>query len=56
LQFGGPPCKKQYAQNRGDAFLTAFFKAFYTVGFHPWQQRTRDLLDQWAAEPELMSY
>jgi predicted metal-dependent hydrolase len=38
------------------AFLTAFFKAFYTVGFNPWQQDTRDLLDQWAAEPELMSY
>ncbi|MDG1944057.1 MAG: metal-dependent hydrolase [Halioglobus sp.] len=32
------------------------YKAFYTVGFHPWQQDTRDLLDQWAAEPQPMSY
>ena len=27
------------------------YKAFYADGFHPWQQDTRDLLTQWAAEP-----
>jgi predicted metal-dependent hydrolase len=28
------------------------YKAFYTEGFHPWQQDTRELLVQWAAEPQ----
>lgn len=28
------------------------YKAFYTHGFHPWQQDTRELLVQWAAEPQ----
>jgi len=31
------------------------YKAFYTRGFHPWQQDTRELLVQWAAEPQLLS-
>jgi len=31
------------------------YKAFYTHGFHPWQQDTRELLVQWAAEPQLAS-
>lgn len=26
------------------------YKAFYSPDFHPWEQDTRDLLDQWAAE------
>jgi uncharacterized protein len=29
------------------------YKEFYTHGFHPWQQDTRELLVQWAAEPQL---
>jgi predicted metal-dependent hydrolase len=29
------------------------YKAFYTEGFHPWQQDTRELLAHWAAEPQL---
>lgn len=31
------------------------YKAFYTHGFHPWQQDTRELLVQWAAEPQPLS-
>jgi predicted metal-dependent hydrolase len=31
------------------------YKAFYTHGFHPWQQDTRELLVQWEAEPQLAS-
>jgi uncharacterized protein len=31
------------------------YKDFYTRGFHPWQQDTRELLVQWAAEPQLLS-
>ena len=29
------------------------YKAFYAKDFHPWQQDTRELLAQWAAEPLL---
>ena len=31
------------------------YKAFYTHGFHPGQQDTRELLVQWAQEPQLLS-
>jgi predicted metal-dependent hydrolase len=29
------------------------YQEFYTRGFHPWQQDTRQLLVDWAAEPQL---
>lgn len=28
------------------------FKEFFIEGFHPWQQDTRELLEQWANEPQ----
>jgi predicted metal-dependent hydrolase len=31
------------------------YKEFYTQGFQPWQQDTRELLVQWSAEPQLSS-
>jgi predicted metal-dependent hydrolase len=31
------------------------YKAFYTRGFHPWQQDTRELLVQWVAESQPLS-
>ena len=31
------------------------YKEFYTHGFHPWQQDTRELLVQWAQEPQPLS-
>jgi predicted metal-dependent hydrolase len=31
------------------------YRAFYSGGFHPWQQDTRELLVQWEAEPQLLS-
>lgn len=30
------------------------YREFYHAGFHPWQQDTRQLLDAWAAEPQLL--
>ena len=31
------------------------YKAFYTDGFHPWQQDTRELLVRWVGESQPLS-